>query len=253
MRLSLSRISVIVISLALIPVVAPIHAQNLPATPHTPDLLGIYPGMPMNLARAMLQKHSSQVNVQTNAQPEIGFSMNIPDPRNRDQINVFLTRAPNAPAVWMIQRSQNFDPGSPMSQSALLTALRQKYGKETLTWDRGGGGLYLYWIFDQSGHLLTSADQGLQGCSGNSFVNYIRTGPPQSPNTIEQSCFRSFFAVTAMLNRRDAQLLEAYTVELVNMPYAVRVATVTMNANNAAADQAKRNQLNKANQKKPVF
>ena len=32
--------------------------------------------------------------------------------------------------------------------------LREQYGKETLTQDRGGGGLYLYWIFDQIGRLL---------------------------------------------------------------------------------------------------
>ena len=35
--------------------------QSLPATPHTPDLLGLYPGMPSLAARAQLQKPSSDV------------------------------------------------------------------------------------------------------------------------------------------------------------------------------------------------
>ena len=81
----------------------------------------------------------------------------------------------------------------------------------------------------------------------------IRNGAPQSPNAIEQSCFRSFFAVTAMLNRSGPELLGAYTVELVNLPYALKAATVTGKANNAAADQSRRNQTEKADQNKPKF
>jgi hypothetical protein len=149
-------------------------------TPQTPDLLGIYPGMPAAAARAQLQKRSSTINVMTTNPPN-GFSLNIPDPMIREVINVYLTLPPNDQTVWMIQRSQNFSPQNPMSQNALLTALREKYGKETLTNDRGGGGLYVYWIFDPNGKLLSSADMGLTGCIGTSFVNYVRNGPPPSP------------------------------------------------------------------------
>jgi len=232
-------------------VAAPVQCQTAGATPGTPDLLGIYPGMPMMAARTQLQKHSKTAPVLSNTDPDSGFWMMIPD--SRDQTNVFLTRAPNESAVWMIQRSQNFTATEPMSVTALLNALREKYGKETLTMDRGGGGLYLFWIFDQSGKLRPSADQGLTGCSGGSFINYSVNGPPRTPNSIEQACFQSFFAVTAMLNRHDAEMLQAYTVELVNIPYAVSAATNTLNANNAAADKARQDLVNKANQKKPSF
>ena len=226
-------------------------AQTAPGpTPQTPDLLGIYPGMPAAAARAQLQKRSSTINVLTIS---TGFSLNIPDPMTREAISVYLTQPPNDQSVWMIQRSQNFSTQNPMSQNALMTALREKYGKETLTNDRGGGGLYVYWIYDQTGKPLSSADMGLTGCMGINFVNYVRIGPPQQPNAIEQNCFRSFFAVTAMLNRHDAQLLEAYTVELVNLPYALKAATATANAGNAAADQSRRNQLEKGDQNKPKF
>ena len=69
---------------------------------HTPDLLGIYPGMPSAAAQAQLQKHSDSVNVQPSA---TGFALAFPDPKNRDQITVYLTQPPNdPPAVWMIQR-----------------------------------------------------------------------------------------------------------------------------------------------------
>src|SRR6202000_3202769 len=117
-------------------------------------------------ARAALQKHSNSVNVQPASRPEAGFGLHVTDPRNPDMIDVYLTDAPNDPYVWMIQRTQNFSgrDGTPLSLDVVLGALRQKYGKETMTMDRGGGGLYVYWLFDQSGRLLSSGDQNLQGC-----------------------------------------------------------------------------------------
>jgi hypothetical protein len=209
--------------------------------------------MPANKARAMLQRHSPDINVRSNGLAETGFFLMIPDPGIQDQIEVFLTLTPNDPAVWMIKRSQNISPTKPMSTNAMLGALREKYGKETATQDRGGGGLFLYWIFDQSGWLLPSADPALLGCKGSTFTTNMRTGPPQSPNMIERACYAAFFAVTATFASRDGQLLEGYSVELVNLPYAVRAATVTANDNGAAADRAHQDQVNKANQNKPKF
>jgi len=252
MRFSPSGMSTIgILVVSMIAVAVPMRAQSLPATPHTPDLLGIYPGMPMNPAHAQLQQRSSKYQVVSHSVAEHGFGLTIPDPTEQDQVDVYLTIAPNNPAVWMIRRTQTYGRGRPMAPSALLTALRQKYGKETLTADHGGGGLYLYWIFDQSGKLLSNADQGLTACSGGTFINNIVSGPGHG-NTILDRCYTSFYAVTAMLNG-NAELLQAYTVELVNMPYAVKAATITMNANNAAAAKAKQDELKKANQNKPTF
>jgi hypothetical protein len=246
-------ISVMVSVIALLGFAATTSAQNQhDLSPKTPDLLGIYPGMPMMAARAQLQQHSQRFQVLT-AGDDSQLNMTITDSSNRDMISVFLTRAPNEPSVWMIQRMQNFNASEPMSISALLSALHEKYGKETLTMDRGGGGLYLFWIFDSNGKLRPSAAQDLTACSGSSFLQYIANGPPQTPNGIEQACFRSFYAITAMLNRHDAQMLEAYTVELVNVPYALSAATNTLHAKNAAADKARKELVEKANQKKPAF
>jgi len=231
-----------------------VQAQNQPATiPHSPDLLGIYPGMPAIAARQQLQKHSTKFLVKSPSAPELGFSLAIMDPSSADNVEVFLTQAPNASAVWMVRRSQNISNVNPMSKSALLAGLHDKYGKETLSQDRGGGGLYLYWIFDQSGRLLRSADPELMGCSGSAFYNNIRNGPDQSGLPVLQRCYSSFFAVTAMLNSRDAELLQGYSLELVNWPYAVQAATATMNAKNAASGRAKQDETNRADQNKPTF
>src|SRR5690349_2190252 len=94
---------------------ASLTAQNLPTTPHTPDLLGIYPGMPEAAARAQLQKLSSAVNVLSLSQASTGFQLTLPD-QNRETIAVYLTQEPNDSFVWLIDRSQNFDPAHPMSK-----------------------------------------------------------------------------------------------------------------------------------------
>ena len=212
----------------------------------TPDVLSVSVGMPVDAAKAALQKRIPQSLLQLDTQ---GFTLQVTDPMNPGVVRVYSTAEPNDPAVWLIQRSQNFSAQNPMTKAALLTALHEKYGKETLT---ARGGSFLYWIFDQSGRLLTTADEGLTACNGNMFINRVRTGPPPSPTPLEQVCLRSFFAVTAMLNTADAQLLQAYTIELVNLPYALRAATITGNAKNADAEKARQDLINKGN-RKPTF
>lgn len=165
--------------------------------------------MPSLAARSQLQKHSSDVYVQDIL--ERGFAMTVPDPKNRDQISVFLTQAPNEPTVWMIQRAQTFDPG-----------------------------------------LLPSPDRRFMSCSGNGFITNISHGPDRT-NDILALCYGSFLGITHYVNMRDAQLVRTYTLELVNLPYAVGAATITMTANKTAAEKARQAELNKANQNKPVF
>ena len=214
------------------------------AQTRTPDLVSIYVGMPSDAAKTALQKRMAQSTLQLD--PGGGFTLFVTDPMNRDMVQVFVTAEPNDPAVWMIRRVQNFSAQNPMTKAALLTALHDKYGKETLT---ARNGSFLYWIFDQSGRLLTTADAGLTACDGNMFINNVRQGPPPSPNPLQQLCLRSFFAVTTMLNSGDEQLLQAYTIELVNLPYALGAATATGNARNSEAEKARKNLIEKANRK----
>ena len=214
------------------------------AQARNPDVLSAYIGMPADVARTTLQKRLPQAFLQSD--PTGGFTLSVTDPMNPDMVRVYVTMEPNEPAVWLIQRTQNFTSLNPMTKTALLSALREKYGKETLT---SRGGSFLYWIFDQSGRLLTSADESLTACSGNMFINNVRNGPSPQPSQLDQVCLRSFFAVTAMLNNGPGELLQAYTVELVNLPYALRAATITGNAKNAEAEKARQDQINKGTRK----
>jgi len=235
----------------------PVPAQDLPATPHTPDLLGIHPGMPASAARAQLQKRSSTVNVTTASPADSGFGLSITDPKNPEGTYVNLTRAPNdPPTVWLITRSQSYyqnSGGPPLMLNTVLTALREKYGKETFTRDQGGGGLYVYWLFDQSGKLLATADPTLQGCNTGQFSLYMSNGLPQVLTQVEQACFKSYFGLKASFNRAANGMLSSYTVELANLPYAYRAAMNTANVKNAADQKAQQDLINRGNQNKPTF
>jgi hypothetical protein len=239
----LRRCLVLAAMAALVGIPAPLEAQM----PATPDLLGLHAGMPGLTARATLQKRAPQVIVQPDT---TGFSLSITDPQGPDMVRVYLTSEPNDAAVWMIQRTQTFYPANPMSKAVLLNALHEKYGKETLS---ARGGDYLYWLFDPAGHLLSSADEGLTACGGQNVINLVRDGLTRQLGPLEQTCFRSFNAVTAMLNSRDAQLLQAYTIELVNLPYAFRAATATGNAKSSGAERERQELLRKANERKPTL
>src|SRR5436305_1087867 len=247
MSLSLPRASafgVILLATSLV-----LHPQSQPTKPHTPDILGIYPGMPVSAARTVLQKHSAKYSVQNNAMPESGFSLQALD--IRDSVSVDLTQAPNEPTVWRINRGQNIWNDNPMSPAALISALREKYGKETMSQDRGGGGQYFFWLFDQNGRLLASADPALMNCTTGGFTLRMATGPLPTATEIEQKCYRSFFAITAFLNRVNPDLLQSYNVELANLPYAYSAAMNTLRAHNVSAEKARQEQQKHANQNKP--
>lgn len=240
----------VVASFGLMALSVPLHAQQPPPvpTPHTPDLLGVYPGMPMQAAEAQLQKHSSAVYVETNTLP-VSFDLTISSPQSADITTVYVTQPPNdPPTVWMIQRNWG-EPGGPgMTMASLLSALHAKYGQETMR--KQHPDITLYWIFDRNGRLLSHADPALMNCSGGNFVVVVSNG--NSPVGGEfPVCYKGFFAVTANFNA--STVIKSYHVELVNLPYAARAATITANAKKAAADRARQQQIEKASRNKPTF
>ena len=250
------RVSIVVLSLVVAGIAAQLSAQNQPATAQTPDLLGIYTGMAYLPARTQLQKHSTNVQVAPGGDPSVSFNLHSSDPKNPDMIDVYLTQPPNESSVWMITRAWVYYPGAggpPLALNNLVGALRDKYGKETMSSDHPVS-LILYWIYDQSGKLLPTAPAALQACDGGQYMSYISMGPPQTMNDQQKTCYASFFAVKATMNRStDPQLLGSYNVQLVNLPYAYKAAMNTVAAKNGAADKAHQEQMNRTNQNKPTF
>jgi len=251
------RIPMAVLTMVLAGIAAQLPAQSQPATSQSPDLLGIYTGMPYLAARTQLQKHSTTVQVAPGSDPSLSFNLHISDPKNPDMIDVYLTQPPNDSTVWMMTRAWVYYPGAggpPLALNNLVGALREKYCKETMSSDHPVS-LILYWIYDQSGKLLATAPADLQACDGGQYMSYISKGPPQTMNDQQKTCYASFFAVKATMNRgsTDPQLLGSYNVQLVNLPFAYKAAMKTVAAANAAADKEKQDQNNRAKQNTPTF
>jgi hypothetical protein len=253
MQIRLSQ-TVGIVLVAMLSVTAVAVAQDAAVpTPHTPDLLGIYPGMPMQAAVAQLQKQSSDVYVSTASD---GFSLTKDTPHTADVTIAKVTNPPNAlPAVWMITRSWSHfsGPEGSMTVSGLMAGLHAKYGQETMRKTGSNGQNALYWIFDRNGKLLAHADPALMNCSGEGYGPTVAEGTIGQPST--DVCARSFFAVTAYFTDWPPgnQIVNAYSVELANVPYALQEAQKITDAKNAAANRAHQAQVQRANGNVPKF
>jgi hypothetical protein len=252
MRIRRLRLAGTILAAALFPIAALAH-NPLGPTPHTPDLLGIYVGMPMQAAEDQLQKHSSEVYVMTNELPD-DLNLTISNPETADITKAYLTQSPNdPPTVWMVTRDWSQSGGPGMTESVLLSALHAKYGHETM--HKIQGDTRLYWIFDSNGHLLSHADPALMGCSGLDFVSKMHSPIGYGACDVMDTCAKHFFAITASYNAPPPNnpLIGNYHVVLVNLPYAVKACHVSADAMNAAANRARQEQLEKANANRPSF
>ena len=222
-------------------------AQSVTPPSHSPDLLGIYMGMPAGAAKAQLQKHSSDVYVQYASPASDGFGISLPG-MPTDQISVSITQAPNDPAVWKIQRDQGFSGLAPISRSALLDSLHRKYGQETFKKSPDTGYERLYWIFGQDGKLLSSADPGLMDCNP--------IAPTGMKPELAGPCNQNFFALYMQIisGGHDGDSVQSYTMVLLNLPFEARAAQLTANAKKSAADKAQRAEDRKKNSRPvPTF
>lgn len=220
-----------------------------------PDLLGLYPGMPAEAGRRCLQAHSDSVRVQD--VQNFTFSLNVNDSGGSDQITVYLTAPPNPPAAWAIVRNVNYHPSNSVATSTLLATLCEKYGKETASLACGSTNTSFWWLFDLNGQRVASGDPCTLATYQAAFqnnMNMSQTGPPPSPYAPWQPCFSSYYALHVSIGQSyGPELVNNFSAALVNLPLGYRAAMATRNAQNAAAEAAKQQELEKAKTKKPVL
>jgi hypothetical protein len=164
------------------------------AETNRPDCVGIRLGMPITEARERLRSYAPTLEIQTveSQIPELGekpvpetlLVVRRPPPRTEgtnlnaagrlvpspvmdsepiETLQAALTLPPNEPVVWKVVRSLRFEPGREQAKSALLDALREKYGKESLTLDTRRDRVSRFWVLRPDGSLVDG--QGAQECS----------------------------------------------------------------------------------------
>ena len=85
-------------------------------------------------------------------------------------------------------------------------------------------------------------------------MNMSNTGLPRAPYAPWQPCFATYYALHINIGQAyGPELVSEFSAALVNLPLGYRAATATMNAQNAAAEAARKQELKKARKKKPVF
>ena len=173
-----------------------------------------------------------------------------------------MTGLPEAQAAWHVGR-QLAQPH--VARTVVLTALRQKYGHETV-----GVGLsqtvpetsddkimFAWWIYDEQGHLLTSAKLlagSPYGCAGSapdmtSEYNYMGVVKNLSGMTPTGWCAASFVAMSANLGSQP--ITDRVLLDLVDTPLLVRSALATGAWVRGMQNQAQQQQIQRSNEVKP--
>ena len=143
-------------------------AQSAKSPNGLPDIVGLYPGMPVgdayNLMNAYYSTRGGKVDVHQeaiqglNGNKPLATWLHIPPADKQglhdDVIDVFITLPPNKQAIWAVTRSISFEEGKSPSAEALTAGLRQKYGPELPGSPHYQTGDSLRWIFDRQGNRV---------------------------------------------------------------------------------------------------
>lgn len=142
-----------------------------PKSPNSlPDIVGLYPVMPVgdayNLLKAYFPTRGGGVDVYQetirglNGDKPLATKLHIPpkdqqDPYD-DVIDVLITLPPNRQTVFGVNRTISFEPGKAPSAAALTAGLRQKYGPEMhVPYETRANPPTLKWIFDRQGKRVS--------------------------------------------------------------------------------------------------
>jgi hypothetical protein len=163
-------------------------AQSKPQAPEVssalPDVAGIRPGMPAQVAYNLLKaRHPSikigvgQLQMQGLGDKPISaqISAQVVDASAPETITVWLTSPPGQQVVFAVGRTLEYDPNQPLLRSKVVDSLRQKFGPETLD-----GGTQVYWAFDEQGRRPDAARMKQLNCISIAHGNLI-VAPPQGP------------------------------------------------------------------------
>lgn len=143
-----------------------------------PDIVGLYPGMYVgdayNRLKTYFPNRPGKVDIHQslihglNGDRSLVTQLHIPaegEQENSDEvIDVAVTLPPNKQVVWTVYRTVIFGHGKEPSEEAMVSGLRQKYGREMPNAFHGAGLITLQWIFDRQGKPVpTSFENCIQG------------------------------------------------------------------------------------------
>ncbi len=247
--------------------VAPVDPKNMP------DIIGIHLHMSSADAQAVLRKEYPRTVgavVTTLPLPTVDkpvFSgIDITNGANTfEQVAFDVTPPPNPQVVWHVGRRVG---SIHANRATVLAALREKYGKETLALpDNGSQGIRpapndsaiaeMYWLRDAQGRAaalprnpkdLMSLSRDIKAAHPYELLPELQ-GNPTPPPTWATSFAIGVFARISPGN--DPQIIEGMDVSIMDLPHALRAATITTEWWKAAVEKLRQQDIEKSKQAKP--
>jgi len=235
-----------------------------------PDIIGVHLGMDPKEALAVVRAHypknqltTYDTNMYTFPAPVYQGTIVNPADLYQDDFDFLATLPPEKPAVWRVRRITK---RMHVDRGTLFTALRTKYGKETVgiapnSYDpapNDSQAVTLLWLFDESGKHVPLPNSGISSVMncwnvpdhpGTHYLLDEATGKPFAPGGW---CGSSFIAMSVTVGTTES-IIENMTTDLVDVPLARRTSHATAVWYQAEAEKARAADAAKAKQAKPVL
>jgi hypothetical protein len=242
-----------------------------------PDVVGVHLGMTAQQAlEAMHKQYPKDIYEKLAAdwwpaaeKPDYGFTILSSAPGNEADAHLSFTAPPNPQLVWRITR---FTYRMHINHGTLLTALREKYGKETVAYQESNythavtddrAMADLYWLFDESGRRIPLPPATAFPQTGN-IMECVGTGTaatnpqpvmPTDDADFMKTKFRgwcgSFVGVHMYISSQE--IVENTFTEMLDVPLAARTAHAAAVWQRDLAEKLRKEDLERSKNVKPVF
>jgi hypothetical protein len=236
-----------------------------------PDIIGIHLGMDPKEALTIVRAHYPKNlltpydnNLSTFPSPVFQGAYINPATNYQDDFNFQTTLPPDKQVVWKVRRITK---GMHINRETLLAALRTKYGKESVATGNdprapinGDAQItQILWLFDESGRHVqvpysnasVAMDCGADTPSGPGGA-YLLNEAHGEQRSVNGWCASSYVGVKVVIGHTEP-IVENVVTEMMDLPLAIRTSHSTAAWYRAESERARKADLERSKQAKPVF
>jgi hypothetical protein len=230
-----------------------------------PDFVGIHLGMPLDQARAAMEKaYPAGIDVIQRAYGPGGGSLkavymlrtkNTDGSRLGGTAEVDLTLPPNPQVVWQMFRSA---PQPNVNRSVLIAALRQKYGRESLAIDNDTrrattndkGIVDMYWVMDEQGRQVSGTPPMLNNAPFGCAISAGNNGGIDRPiEGLPEYCAKSYVGVHVGFGTQE--IITGTGMDMADIPLRMRNSSATYAFTQGQNQRIMQQQQEKSKEVKP--
>jgi hypothetical protein len=248
-----------------------------------PDIVGVHLGMEPQEAMQILRKQYPPnfrfyvqpldvAGLPAGQQARSDFLLSDPGTAEAPLAYLSFTMPPDKPVVWHVAR---YTRRMHINRDTLLAALRQKYGKETAALQTTGMAskparndseiAELFWLYDERGGRVPWPPETafpnarvIWECSDGRQIRQLNDAQPSTPMDEEQIRKHQFAGwcgslVAVHVAIEPFPIVETAFTEMLDGPLALRTAHAFTVWQRGLAEKARKDDLEKSKQAKPVF